>query len=148
MALHCHACSFNTACLTSSLILGLLWGLWHMPLFLTPETFQSQLPFVGFLLSAVATSIMHTLVVQQYPRQRFTCGDIPRCHRRLHSLSRRYDGGRRAFLDFCNGAMDRCRSDHLANRRTAPHAEDGLAWTPDCFKTMMTTHTHRAHRSM
>ena len=46
--------------LSSSLILGLLWGLWHTPLFLTPGTFQTQLPFVGFLLSAIATAIMHT----------------------------------------------------------------------------------------
>jgi membrane protease YdiL (CAAX protease family) len=46
----------------SSLILGLLWGLWHIPLFFIPGSFQSTIPFTGFILSAVAISILMTWV--------------------------------------------------------------------------------------
>jgi CAAX protease family protein len=46
--------------LTASLILGVLWGLWHLPLFFIPGSFQSTVPFIGFILSAVATTIMMT----------------------------------------------------------------------------------------
>lgn len=48
--------------LGASLVLGLLWGVWHTPLFLTPGTFQSTLPYAGFILSALATSVMHTWI--------------------------------------------------------------------------------------
>ena len=48
--------------LNASLILGVLWGAWHIPLFLTPGSFQSTIPFVGFMVSAVATSILHTWI--------------------------------------------------------------------------------------
>jgi membrane protease YdiL (CAAX protease family) len=48
--------------LVASLILGLLWGLWHIPLFLIPGSFQASLSFPGFVLSALATSILFTWV--------------------------------------------------------------------------------------
>jgi membrane protease YdiL (CAAX protease family) len=48
--------------LTASLILGVLWGAWHIPLFLVPGSFQSTLPFVGFILSAMATCVLHTWI--------------------------------------------------------------------------------------
>jgi membrane protease YdiL (CAAX protease family) len=46
--------------LTASLILGVLWGLWHTPLVFVPGSFQSTVPFAGFVLSAVATAIVTT----------------------------------------------------------------------------------------
>lgn len=46
--------------LTSSLILGVLWGLWHFPLTLIPGTFQATTPFAGFVLSTIATTILMT----------------------------------------------------------------------------------------
>ena len=48
--------------LTASLILGVLWGLWHLPLVFIPGSFQASVPFVGFLLSAVATSVYATWI--------------------------------------------------------------------------------------
>ncbi|USN96549.1 MAG: CPBP family intramembrane metalloprotease [Candidatus Nomurabacteria bacterium] len=48
--------------LNASLILGLLWGLWHIPLFMIADSFQANLPFVGFLISAIATSILTSWV--------------------------------------------------------------------------------------
>lgn len=48
--------------LTSSLILGILWGLWHIPLVFIPGSFQSTVPFAGFILSAIATSVFMTWV--------------------------------------------------------------------------------------
>ena len=48
--------------LSASLILGLLWGLWHTPLVFIPGSFQASVPFVGFVLSAVATAIFTTWI--------------------------------------------------------------------------------------
>ena len=48
--------------LTSSLILGLIWGLWHAPLVFIPGSFQATVPFVGFVLSAIATAILATWI--------------------------------------------------------------------------------------
>jgi len=47
--------------LAASLILGLLWGCWHIPLWFVPESFQT-FPFSGFLLSTVASSVIVTWI--------------------------------------------------------------------------------------
>jgi membrane protease YdiL (CAAX protease family) len=48
--------------LTSSLIIGLVWALWHLPLFMMEGTSQHELglPFIGFLVGFVANSILYT----------------------------------------------------------------------------------------
>jgi uncharacterized protein len=48
--------------LTSSLIIGLVWALWHLPLFLMVGTSQHELgvPFIGFLTKLMASSILYT----------------------------------------------------------------------------------------
>jgi membrane protease YdiL (CAAX protease family) len=43
---------------TASVLLGLVWAAWHLPLFLVAGTFQSTIPFGGFLISTVATSVL------------------------------------------------------------------------------------------
>ena len=48
--------------LWASVILGLLWGAWHTPLFFIPEFAQSNYPYVGFLVFAVAESILTTWI--------------------------------------------------------------------------------------
>jgi membrane protease YdiL (CAAX protease family) len=44
--------------LAAALVLGVLWGLWHIPLFLIADSFQSTIPFAGFLVSILATSVL------------------------------------------------------------------------------------------
>ena len=48
--------------LTSSLIIGLVWALWHLPLFLMVGTsyHESGIPFIGFLIKMIAISILFT----------------------------------------------------------------------------------------
>jgi membrane protease YdiL (CAAX protease family) len=48
--------------LTSSLIVGLVWALWHLPLFMMVGTSQHELglPFIGFLVIMMANSILYT----------------------------------------------------------------------------------------
>jgi len=48
--------------LTSSLIVGLVWGLWHLPLFMIAGTSMHELglPFIGFLVGFMAISILYT----------------------------------------------------------------------------------------
>lgn len=48
--------------LNASLLLGALWGVWHLPLFLIPDSFQATLPLAGFLLATLAMSIITTWV--------------------------------------------------------------------------------------
>src|SRR5215213_6363624 len=48
--------------LAASLILGVLWGLWHLPTFLVPGTPQYGLPLTAFVLLTIEYSILMTWV--------------------------------------------------------------------------------------
>lgn len=48
--------------LGASVIVGVLWGVWHTPLFLNAASPVSQYPYVAFLVFAVAESILITWV--------------------------------------------------------------------------------------
>jgi uncharacterized protein len=47
---------------TASLILGLIWGIWHLPTFVIPGTPQYGLPFAAFVLLTIEYSILMTWV--------------------------------------------------------------------------------------
>ena len=47
---------------SAALLLGVIWGLWHLPLVFVAESFQSQIPFFGFLLAAVAMSVLTSFI--------------------------------------------------------------------------------------
>jgi membrane protease YdiL (CAAX protease family) len=47
--------------LISSLILGFIWGLWHLPLFFAEGLSQSYIPFWAFLMWTISSSILFTL---------------------------------------------------------------------------------------
>ncbi len=44
----------------ASLILGLLWGCWHLPLFLIPGTTQFGLAFPAYVLASIGYSVIYT----------------------------------------------------------------------------------------
>ena len=48
--------------LTSSLIVGLVWAMWHLPLFMMVGTSQHEMgiPFIGFLMKFMAISVLFT----------------------------------------------------------------------------------------
>jgi uncharacterized protein len=46
--------------LLASLILGVLWGLWHLPVFFNPDTSYSKLPFLLFLAFIVVFTVLMT----------------------------------------------------------------------------------------
>lgn len=46
--------------LKASVILGLIWGMWHLPLFLIQGNFHSHIPFLLFLVQEIALSIVIT----------------------------------------------------------------------------------------
>lgn len=46
--------------LTASLILGMLWALWHLPLFYMEGVAQSLLPFWAFAIQVTAASVLMT----------------------------------------------------------------------------------------
>jgi membrane protease YdiL (CAAX protease family) len=46
--------------LVSSLIIGVLWGLWHVPLFLDKNNPMSTFPFLAWFIGLVASAILYT----------------------------------------------------------------------------------------
>jgi len=48
--------------LTSSLILGVIWALFHLPLFFTLTSSQADLSFVGFLISTISLTVIFTWI--------------------------------------------------------------------------------------
>jgi len=49
--------------LYSSLILGFIWGIWHLPLFFIEGTVQSNIPIYEFLLIQIVLSIQYTWIL-------------------------------------------------------------------------------------
>jgi membrane protease YdiL (CAAX protease family) len=48
--------------LIASLILGVMWALWHLPVFFNPDTLYSNLPFLQFLAYIVPFAVLTTWV--------------------------------------------------------------------------------------
>jgi hypothetical protein len=50
--------------LSSGIILGVIWGLWHIPLFYMPsqQAFYSNIPILGFFVGAILLSILFTWI--------------------------------------------------------------------------------------
>jgi len=46
----------------SSLILGFLWSLWHLPLFWIPGDFHQQLPLIWFFIQTISLTIFYTWI--------------------------------------------------------------------------------------
>jgi membrane protease YdiL (CAAX protease family) len=49
--------------LYSSLILGFIWGIWHLPLFFISGTIQSYIPIYEFILIQMLSSIFYTWIL-------------------------------------------------------------------------------------
>ncbi|MEM3828478.1 MAG: type II CAAX endopeptidase family protein [Conexivisphaerales archaeon] len=48
--------------LVSSLVLGVIWGAWHLPLFFISGTVQSQTPIWGFMILIICGTILFTWI--------------------------------------------------------------------------------------
>lgn len=42
----------------ADVVLGAIWAIWHLPLFFVAGSFQAGIPFPGFALSTIATSVL------------------------------------------------------------------------------------------
>jgi hypothetical protein len=49
-------------------LLGVVWAIWHIPLFLLPSSPQADLPFAWFFLQAIALSLILALILQRTGR--------------------------------------------------------------------------------
>jgi membrane protease YdiL (CAAX protease family) len=49
--------------LTSALVLGAIWAVWHLPAFLIPGLPQHEIPFWAFFVAVVSASVLMTWVV-------------------------------------------------------------------------------------
>jgi len=49
--------------LFASALIGVVWAVWHLPLFVTPETVQASIPFLPYAVGVVFLSITFTWLV-------------------------------------------------------------------------------------
>ena len=72
--------------LVASLIIGVLWGLWHLPTFFIAGTPQFNHPILAFLVLTTAYSILLSWVVLQTGGSVLHCDLVPRRHQHLPGL--------------------------------------------------------------
>lgn len=89
----------SRSALSASLILGVLWGAWHLPTFFVAGTPQYGLPFSAFVLLTVAYSVVFTWVcLPPNPGQRADRHPATRRHQLLPGLLPRRDKPRARVL--------------------------------------------------
>ncbi len=49
----------------AGLIVGIVWGLWHLPLFFIPDSVQARVPIAWFMSSILAESLIYTWLYQR-----------------------------------------------------------------------------------
>ena len=54
----------RTTCPVAGLIVGVVWAIWHLPLFLIPGTPQADLPVVAYLTLTVALGVIYGSLAQ------------------------------------------------------------------------------------
>jgi CAAX protease family protein len=52
----------RSGAVVGSLIVGVLWGVWHLPLFLDKDAIQGGIPFGWFMLSVISISVVMTWI--------------------------------------------------------------------------------------
>jgi membrane protease YdiL (CAAX protease family) len=58
--------------ITGSLMLGILWAIWHIPLWFIPGTSQSYTPFFGFMLITIGYSYFFSWIREASGRRLFS----------------------------------------------------------------------------
>jgi membrane protease YdiL (CAAX protease family) len=59
--------------LVSSLVLGLVWGAWHLPLFFIPGNIQYNTPIWGFMILIILGAILFTWIYNNTSGSIFAC---------------------------------------------------------------------------
>ena len=59
--------------LSASLIIGLIWAVWHLPLFFAEIPGYTSMPFLSYLLNVISLSIIFTHVYQKGGHQLWLC---------------------------------------------------------------------------
>lgn len=57
----------------SNILLGCIWGCWHIPLWFIPGTNQSYMPFTGFLILTISWSFIFSWIKKISGGNLFTC---------------------------------------------------------------------------
>jgi membrane protease YdiL (CAAX protease family) len=50
--------------LVGSIILGIVWAVWHLPMWLVPDSGQINYPFLGFLIQTIAYSFIYSWIIE------------------------------------------------------------------------------------
>jgi uncharacterized protein len=73
--------------LTAAIILGVIWGIWHAPAFLTSDLTQAKYNFSWFLIAATCISILMTWIYVNANRNYLVAGFIPHAVNNLMGFS-------------------------------------------------------------
>jgi membrane protease YdiL (CAAX protease family) len=50
--------------LAGSIILGIVWAVWHIPMWFVPESGQINVPFLGFLIMTIGYSFIYSWIIE------------------------------------------------------------------------------------
>jgi membrane protease YdiL (CAAX protease family) len=50
--------------LVGSIILGIVWAVWHIPMWFVPESGQINVPFLGFLIMTIGYSFIYSWIIE------------------------------------------------------------------------------------
>jgi membrane protease YdiL (CAAX protease family) len=91
--------------LVASLVLGLIWGVWHLPLFFVEGTGQYYMPMWAFVLASPALSVLTTWIYNSTGKRLFAAwlfhGTINAGLDLFPPIQKVVGGDQRAFLVVC-----------------------------------------------